>query len=390
MLLAIRNTCILLVIILLASHCVRAQVMFPTFLSEDSEFHKKRLSPVAYYSNPDKAFVGLRFRLARGRLGSNPEGYDQSIQLRYSISQHSFSTLYSANFYELIGKWNMSLNAYYDWLIWTNFNGFGNETRMATDRVYYRLSTSEYAVNVGINRIFNDKHYVEAAVNLQGVEVFAKPNTFIADSFINERNYYFEHHTYANLNLAYAYQDVDDHVMPTKGVFFYAGGGYTLNTYQPEKSFGRYVGLAQAYVPLFGKFSLAVRAGGSGITGEPEFYQYVSVGGSRTIRGFYRDRFWGNVAFYNNNELRYITNLRVRKWDNKIGVLALFDDGRVWYNGERSDKLHYGYGGGILIAPAHKFTFYATYTRSEEEGLIQFSMSKLLNRSPAGRNRQVR
>jgi hemolysin activation/secretion protein len=364
--------------------------MFPTFLSEDSVFRRKKLAPVAYYSNPDRAFIGLRFRLAKGRLGKNAEGYDQSIQLRYSVSQNSFSTIYTGNFYELLGKWNLSLNAYYDWLIWTNFTGLGNETRMAKEREYYRLSTSEYAINVGANRIFKDRHFVEVAANMQGIEVFSKPNTFIADSVINERTYYFEHHTYANLNLAYAYQDVDDHVLPTKGVFFYAGGGYTLNTYQPEKSFARYTGIAQVYIPLFSKFSLALRASGMGVSGTPEFYQYVTVGGPTSVRGYHRDRFWGNVSFYNSNELRYITGLRVRKWDNKVGLLVLFDNGRVWLDNEQSNKLHYGYGGGILISPAAKFTLTATYTRSEEAGVVQFRMSRLLNRTPPGSRRQQR
>lgn len=367
----------------------RAQVMFPTYLSEDSVLSRKRLIPVLYYSNPDKAFAGVRLRLARGRLGKNPYGFDQSVQLRYSISQNSFSTLYNGNFYDVVGKWNISVNAYYDWLIWTNFFGFGNDTRKDSTLTYYRLSTSEYALNVGLNRVIRNKHYLEAVANLQGVEVFSRPNTLVADSFISNRSYYFEHHTYASITGAYAYQDVDDHVLPTKGVFLYAGAGYTLNTYQTAKSFGKYTGIAQVYIPLVDKFSLAVRVGGSAISGNPEFYQYVTAGGPITIRGYTRDRFWGNATLYNSNELRYITSLRVKKYNNKVGLLVLFDDGRVWARNENSTTIHYGYGGGILASPANKFTFYATYTQSQEGGLVQFKVSKLLNKVPAG-GRQTR
>src|SRR4051812_39419060 len=78
-----------------------AQVMFPTDDTDDNnDFNKKRLRPVVYYSNPDRIYAGLKFVFARGRLGKNPYGYEQSVQLRYSISQNAYSALYDGNFYE--------------------------------------------------------------------------------------------------------------------------------------------------------------------------------------------------------------------------------------------------------------------------------------------------
>jgi len=335
-----------------------------------------------YYSNPDKIFVGVKFRLAKVTTHDDaygyPYGFDQSIQLRYSISQNAFSTLYDGTFYQLLGRWNVFVNGYYDWMIWTNFFGLGNDTRKVNNLSYYRLSTGEFAGDIGINRIFAEHHHVNMDINVQGIEVFNKQGTFVSDSFINERAYYFEHHIYTGLRANYTYQNVNDPNVPTRGIMFYAGGGYTVNVSETNKSFASYNGILQLYVPLIRKFSLALKAGVSGISGNPEFYQYVSVGGPMTIRGYLRDRFWGNVAFYNTNELRYITDFNVHPIRGKVGLLALFDDGRVWIN-ENSTTLHSAYGGGLLLAPFNKFTGVISYAVSPEGGIVQVRVSKLLS-----------
>src|SRR5260221_481671 len=97
------------------------------------EYSKNRVSPLIYYSNPDRIFAGIKFRLARVAPRNDEEGYpygfDQSVQARYSISQNAFSLLYDGKFYQLIGHWNLSVSGYYDWMIWTNFFGLGNDTK---------------------------------------------------------------------------------------------------------------------------------------------------------------------------------------------------------------------------------------------------------------------
>jgi outer membrane protein assembly factor BamA len=360
--------------------------MFPTDTENEEDVTRRRFTPMIYYSNPDRIFAGVKFRIGNGRIGDNPYGFEHSVQLRYSLQQNAFSVLYDARFSELIGKWNLSFNAYYDWVVWTHFFGLGNETQKLNHIRYYRLSTSEYAGNISINRIIKDHHFVDIAAYLQGIEVLNRPGTFAEEHYIHDESLYFDHHIYTSLKAGYTYQNVDDHVLPTKGIMAYGGAGYTLNTHETTKSFAKYSGILQLFLPLGNKFSLSLRAAGSAVQGTPEFFQYVSVGGPVTIRGYFRDRFWGNAMFYNSNELRWITDLKVRKYNNKIGIVAFFDDGRVWLDNEKSDKLHYGYGGGLLFSPMHKFTAYATYARSEEGGMIQFKVTKLLSRFPASRS----
>jgi len=101
------------------------------------------------------------------------------------------------------------------------------------------------------------------------------------------------------------------------------------------------------------------------------------VGGPESLRGFKRERFWGKTSFYNNNELRYITNIKTHVLNAKAGLLVFFDDGRVWIPNEKSNTLHTAYGAGIMLAPFNKFCGTITYGISKESNLIQIKINKL-------------
>jgi hemolysin activation/secretion protein len=108
-----------------------------------------------------------------------------------------------------------------------------------------------------------------------------------------------------------------------------------------------------------------------------EFYEHAVIGGSSNLRAFKRERFWGKSSFYNNNELRYITNIRSHLLNAKAGLLVFFDDGRVWMPGENDNNFHTSYGGGILLAPFNKISATVTYGISKESRLINFRVNKL-------------
>lgn len=108
-----------------------------------------------------------------------------------------------------------------------------------------------------------------------------------------------------------------------------------------------------------------------------EFYEHSIIGGPENLRGFKRERFWGKTSFHNNNELRFITNLRTHILNAKVGILVFFDDGRVWMPEQNSNSLHTAYGTGILIAPFNKICGTITYGISKESNLFQVRLNKL-------------
>lgn len=119
-----------------------------------------------------------------------------------------------------------------------------------------------------------------------------------------------------------------------------------------------------------------LRAGGTTLSGDPQFYQYNKIGGSETFRGHLRDRFFDSQIAFNQNKLRFITNIRSYLFNGKIGVFGLYDQGRVWLKGETSNKLQYAYGGGIILSPFNSLSVTAAYAVSDEDANIYFGIMK--------------
>jgi hemolysin activation/secretion protein len=86
------------------------------------------------------------------------------------------------------------------------------------------------------------------------------------------------------------------------------------------------------------------------------------VGANSNFRGFRRERFSGQRAFFLNNDLRFrLLNSKRRAVPFSFGVLAGYDLGRVWVEEEDSNTWHYSYGGGIFISPFDLATIKISY-----------------------------
>jgi hemolysin activation/secretion protein len=182
---------------------------------------------------------------------------------------------------------------------------------------------------------------------------------------------------FAAANASYVFQTLNDSILPTKGLSFKIGGDYTDNIGGSQNNVAHYAAETNLYIPISKKFSLKLRAGGATLSGDPQFYQYNKIGGSETLRGHQRDRYQGNSTAYNQNELRFITNLRSKIFNGKIGVFALYDQGRVWLKGETSNKLQSAYGGGIILSPFNRLSVTAAIAGSDEDSNIHIGIMKV-------------
>jgi hypothetical protein len=133
------------------------------------------------------------------------------------------------------------------------------------------------------------------------------------------------------------------------GVRLLADGFYAPKTWDVTDAFGKVSGSLSGYVGNQ-KVVLSVRGGGSKLWGGPyPYFEAATIGGSDNVRGWDNSRFRGDSSLYGNAELRFWLGHRKRpllpiRW----GLLAFYDVGRVWLEGEDSNTWHSGYGGGIL------------------------------------------
>lgn len=343
---------------------------------ENFVFDKKGFGISPNYTNTRGVFVELGYKKTKQQWRKSPFGWQQSIKVNYSFFNKSFGGDYKGIFNEAIGKWNILLNASYDQKLKNYFFGLGNETVYDRKIEYFDLHTEEGTGSVGFNRIFAKYNSFTISGFYDMVRVKNENAHLTSETLPANDATVFNSKNFAGAQLSYAYYYVNDQVVPTKGFGFSINGSRTKNLSQTDRAFNRYWTTMGFYIPLGKTFSFASRNGAYTVDGQPEFYQYNWIGGGQNLRGFHRQRFYGKTTFYNDNELRWIPNVKGYLFNGKIGLIGFLDNGRVWMPDENSDKWHVGYGAGLLLSPFNKVAVTAYYGMSEDDKLIHIRLGR--------------
>lgn len=331
-------------------------------------YDKKGLKLSAFYNRADKIYVGIGYGWQKQKWRRAPFAYEHAIAVRYSIPQGAFNFLYKGRVNQFIGKWDLDLRANYDFMFWTNFFGIGNDTEQITDdRDYYRTRSREGNASAALIHDIGKNSAIELRGFYQLIKIVNDPERFVG-KFLSpvDKNLYTKK-DFAGAAVNIIVQNVNDRIVPTKGIDFLATMSYTQNVAEKNRNITRYEGMFNFYLPILKNLVLSVRSGGATLTGKPEFYQLNSLAGSDNLRGYRRDRFWGKTTFYNANELQWLTNFRSRIFNGKVGLFGLFDEGRVWQPGENSDTWHTAVGGGVMLAPFNKLLLSLSYAKAKGE-----------------------
>lgn len=358
-------------------------------LSSDTNVHKFQydaykadfagFKPGLSYTNEDRLFVRLGYRIQKQQWRKNPFGYQVDINANYSITQQALSFQYISVYNKLIGNWNVGLSAEYDAIRDQHYAGIGNNTVLIkNDGTYHRYRNREANGILKIFRQFSDKHTLTFSGFYQMVKVLNNAERFITINYAPTDKVVFNATHFGGAKAEYDYTSVNDKLFPSKGFHFSTGAEFTHNFTASNKNIGRFSGIFGFYLPIAKSLTLAVKTGAATLTGSPEFYQLNRLGGGSTLRGFLRFRYYGKSAVYNQNELQWNFNVKSYLFKGKMGLLALLDNGRVWQPGETSDLWHVGVGGGLMLAPFNKISITGTYTKSNEAARINVRVGRLL------------
>lgn len=116
-----------------------------------------------------------------------------------------------------------------------------------------------------------------------------------------------------------------------------------------ESAFGAVEGWLGGYWGARPWLVLAARAGGRATFGKYPWYEAAFIGGSDNVRGYRSERFAGDESFFATAEARAPLGTVNILFPLRFGVYGFADVGRVWLEGESSDKWHPGYGAGIFL-----------------------------------------
>jgi hypothetical protein len=350
-------------------------------LSSDSSIHrydyegfkydKKGLSPSLHYSKQHILYFGIAYQNIRYKWRRYPFANKHEMYIHYSPTQNAVRTGYDGIVNNFIGNWSLLLNANFDWVKSINFFGLGNETKITTgNRNFNRVRGENGYITAGLSHAIGEQGSISFSPFVQTVKIIYDQDRFLSKDFLNGNyvNDFYKTKTFAGLNTSLKLQKLDNLVVPEKGYRFTASATYSRNT-QTSADVVSTAGELHFYFPLSNKFVFAFKNGMGTATGEPEFYQLNPIGGRR-LRGYRRERFWGNTVYYNNNELEYLVNFHSFLFNGKAGLMAFFDQGRVWLKEEHSQTWHYGYGGGIILAPFNKMYISLMHGTSPENKSI--------------------
>lgn len=111
--------------------------------------------------------------------------------------------------------------------------------------------------------------------------------------------------------------------------------------------------------------TLLLQAGGSHRIGDYPYHDAAYVGGAASLRGFREQRFGGDSAVRFGTELRLAITDVLLLFPGELGILGLADVGRVFLDGEDSDRWHQGYGGGVWASWLDNYTISVSIARGE-------------------------
>jgi hypothetical protein len=289
-----------------------------------------------------------------------------SIYALYGFLRTSFNVGYVGRFNRAAGKWDLLLKGRVDAPAVENYFGTGNNSKFDNKEInYYRTLSNRVYGGIGLERNFQKMHHAEISLIYQSVKYKKETNHNIGIASYMDPSVFTRKH-FAGFEAGYTYDHTNGSICPLRGFTFNFGGGFLRNLSDTGSSFAKVNSAVAVYLPLNKKFTLAMRAAGATLSGDPDFYHLNRLGGNAELRGYERERFYGKSIFYTNTEIRWITNTRNYFFNGRAGLLGFYDIGRVWMPNETSSLWHDGYGMGLILIPFNKITLTAMYGLSSE------------------------
>jgi hypothetical protein len=344
------------------------------------------------YNPDDGVLLGLQFTFTRGLDYTTPifstkrHTSFQQFGFVHSFETRAFEAKYNAEWVGLLGKADFLIHATVNAPNNTqNYFGTGNTTafdKSGDYKKYYRSRYSLYKLSPALRWGRRDRgsfsvgpsleYYTYDSADNAGryIETYGAVQSYDSATLSKSK-------LHGGVILEFKKEKRDNNLLPANGSFINLRlQGYEgLNTY--SKSFAQLFADAGFYKSIDASEALVVadRVGGGATLGNAAFYQSMFIGGQGNLLGYRRNRFAGQYMVYNNLEAR----LRLASFHNYIlpgllGIIGIYDIGRVWQKDDLSRQWHNGVGGGFYFAPAQMALFQCVISYSAEGWYPTFSL----------------
>jgi hypothetical protein len=335
-------------------------------------------TPLAAYNSDMGLFLGYTLMQQRYGFRKSPYASSHRASGGWAFAQESGRVDYLGDFRRENRRSYFSLYGYASGIDVLRFYGFGNETEAPESQDFYRVHATQFVVHPALRIPFAGKWQLSVGPALKYTS-----NEEDRNELVNTVQPYGSG-GYGALGVhgILSWDGRDDIILPHRGGFAAVRGTWYPEAWDVESSFGQVNGNVNAYLPLGARATLALRGGGKKLFGTYPYMEAASLGQGglgagaleepeNTLRGYRARRFSGDSSAYGNADLR----LRISSMNIIVpgvwGVTAFGDVGRVWYEGESSDKWHTGVGGGLWFCwLTNRVSASVGYSHSEEDDLF--------------------
>jgi hypothetical protein len=342
------------------------------------DYNYTSIIPTAEYNPDDGIFLGIG--IIRKTFGFRKDPYEshQRISLNYSTQTSAVSFRYWGDYKNIIGDINLKVDSrIFGPRFAFNYFGFGNNSVYKDTSIeYYRVRAYRFIVEPFLYKenskgieIGIGPHYEYANIQKTRGRFISEPGA-VAD----ENDY--EANNYVGINSYIEISSFDNMVSPSKGIrwFAHAGAYDRLESNTPYANINSNISFFYT-PPLPFRITLGTRIGASTNFGDFAFYRGNMLGGTTNLRGYRKSRFIGRSSAYQNFDARiYLGTVNFFLFPGKVGLIAFYDYGRVWADGEKSNNIHTGYGPGLFIQVLDRAVLSGTYGFSEDFGYFNVQL----------------
>jgi hypothetical protein len=336
--------------------------------------------PLLSYSADIGVFLGYSIQTERYGFRKVPYATFHRIRAGWGFNQKSGRIDYTGRYMRENRESSFGLFAYASGVEVLRFYGLGNETEAPGDESFYKVDADQVVVYPSFQVAFASKGLVGVGPVLKYTQ-----NDESQDQLINQAQPYGsgEFGSFA-LHGIVSWDGRDNEVFPRKGVFAAARGTYFPKGWDVESGFGEVNGNVDAYLTVGRVATLTLRVGGKKVFGTYPYMEGAHIGGGGlgagalaepedTVRGFRARRFLGDASAWANGGLRLRISHFTLVLPGDWGINGFGDVGRVWLEGEASDKWHTSVGGGIWVSLLNdRMAFSGGIAHSREDDVIYF------------------
>jgi hypothetical protein len=333
--------------------------------------------------NPDDGIkLGIITNYTINHFKQNPYTRKHTLKANYYFATEGFELLYNLHVPRIIGKWDFNLESQItspNFAI--NYFGYGNNS-LNNDELngmdYNRVRIRMLKLIPQVKKIGLYGSTLLFQTSFESFDIEQTNNRFVAiPNSVNPR--VFKSQQFAGASIKYSYENYDNPSLPTMGMGFSIDGSWKMNLNDSKRNFPTIESKINFNhkIDSKGKLVLATLLKGKVLLNNNyEFYQGATLGGDYDLRGFRNQRFLGKQSFFQSSDIRYaLGDIKNSIIPMSFGIFGGFDYGRVWLDGETSNKWHQSIGGGIWLNGLSTLTTRLTYFKSaNDEGRITFGL----------------